>query len=60
MQQEKNHWPFGSGAGLEGGGSGKAQDEQARAAEQAALRQRTRHDRLIAGGRAHTKKRGLN
>ena len=60
MQQEKSHWPFGSGAGVEGRGSGKAQDEQARAAEQAALRQRMRHDRLIVGGRAHAKKHGLS
>jgi hypothetical protein len=60
MQQEKSHWPFGSGAGAEGRGSGKADSEQARAAEQAALRQRMRHDRLIVGGRAHAKKHGLS
>jgi hypothetical protein len=60
MQQEKSHWPFGSSAGVEGRSPGKSEGEQARAAEQAALRQRMRHDRLIVGGRAHAKKHGLS
>jgi hypothetical protein len=62
--QKTGHWPFGGDAGATGDHGSqsfrKEEDERARAAEQAALRQHMRHDRLIVGGRAHTKKRGLN
>ena len=61
---QKTHWPFGgdpwghgrSGSRQQAGG----EDAASRAGEQAAMRQRVRHDRLIVGGRAHTKKSGLS
>lgn len=58
----KGHWPFtDDSAGHEAWSEQRSQEaERARHAEQAALRQRMRHDRLIVGGRAHTKKRGLS
>jgi hypothetical protein len=59
---EKSHWPFGSDAGTKGAQRWDRlnEGERDRLAEQAALRQRMRHDRLIVGGRAHTKKSGLS
>jgi hypothetical protein len=60
---EKSHWPFGSDAGAQGARDVSARDaaaERERAANQAALSQRARHDRLIVGGRAHAKKHGLS
>lgn len=57
---EKSHWPFDRDARMQGGGPHEEEREKARLAEQAALRQRMRHDRLIVGGRAHTKKHGLS
>jgi len=60
---EKSHWPFGSDADAQNTRDLTARDaaaERERAARQAALSQRERHDRLIVGGRAHTKKHGLS
>jgi hypothetical protein len=61
---EKSHWPFDSDTGGKGAHasshSAKLDSERARAANQAAFRQRLRNDRLIVGGRAHTKKSGLS
>lgn len=57
---QKSHWPF-DDPSVQGSGAAKKDElEKARMAEQAALRQRMRHDRLIVGGRAHTKKHGLS
>jgi hypothetical protein len=58
---ESSHWPFESHGAKRGiGRSGKLQGAKARAAQQAMFRQRARHDRLIVGGRAHSKKSGLS
>lgn len=59
---EKTHWPFsGDENAREAWNAGRSHEaERARLAEQAMIRQRMRHDRLIVGGRAHTKKRGLS
>lgn len=61
---QQSHWPFGGDSGFHVAGgfdrSGELQHEKARLAERAALRQRMRNNRLIIGGRAHTKKRGLS
>jgi hypothetical protein len=64
MPEKKSHWPFGSDAGTRGARDSdralELESERARLAEQTALRQRMRHDRMIVGGRAHTKKSGLS
>lgn len=61
---EKSHWPFGEGEAAQGasgpGHSKDAEAEKARLAEHATLRQRMRLNRLIVGGRAHTRKSGLS
>ena len=61
---EKSHWPFDSDAGTKGprdaDRSLELESERARLANQAMFRQRMRHDRLIVGGRAHTKRSGLS
>ncbi len=61
---EKTHWPFGGdpwGRGSRGADRDSDMDAaKGRFAEQAAMRQRARNDRLIVGGRAHTKKSGLS
>ncbi|MDP2232944.1 MAG: hypothetical protein Q8K89_04855 [Actinomycetota bacterium] len=61
---QQSHWPFNGDSGFHAAGgfdrSGELQQEKARLAERAALRQQMRHNRLIIGGRAHTKKRGLS
>ena len=60
---EKSHWPFGNDADPQSARSVSTRDaaaERERAANQAAQTQRARHDRLIVGGRAHTKKHGLS
>jgi hypothetical protein len=60
----KSHWPFGGdpwGHGARGSDRDADMDAaKSRSAEQAAIRQRARNDRLIVGGRAHTKKSGLS
>lgn len=61
--QQKSHWPFTGGYDTSGGQGGTQADpesKKAHLAEMASLRQRMRHDRLIVGGRAHTKKHGLS
>jgi hypothetical protein len=61
---ETSHWPFDGDAGA--GNSrvsahpSEAEIKRAHLADQAALRRMMRHDRLIKGGRAHTKKSGLS
>jgi hypothetical protein len=59
---EKRHWPFGGdpwGRGTRG--SDREPDAaKAHADDQAAQRPRMRNDRLIVGGRAHTRKSGLS
>jgi len=61
---EYSHWPFGGGGSAQGShGAERAkesEDEMARLAQKAAMRQQMRTNRLIVGGRAHTKKRGLS
>ncbi|MBE0417487.1 MAG: hypothetical protein IBX63_06965 [Coriobacteriia bacterium] len=61
---EKSYLPFGSEAGVHGGRklsrSRGLESKAAHYADKTMLRQRLRHDRLIVGGRAHTRKRGLS
>ena len=61
---DMNHWPFGGQSENQRmRGSEQIQEseaERARLAEAAAARQRARTDRLITGGRAHTRRRGLS
>jgi hypothetical protein len=66
---QKAHWPFGQNSDehsteadreLERQREREAEREQARLAAEATRRQMQRHDRLIVGGRAHTKKHGLS
>ena len=67
---EKTHWPFGSGD-EQGGPDDKEraaerqrlhdlEREQARARVDVERRQQLRLNRLLVGGRAHTRKRGLS
>ena len=60
---EKGHWPFNTDAAGRGAHGDHVRDtgnEKSMQAQQAMLRQRMRFDRLIVGGRAHTKKHGLS
>jgi hypothetical protein len=61
---EKSHWPFDSESEKRGprdsDRSPQLKGKQAYVANKAASRQMMRHDRLIVGGRAHTKKSGLS
>jgi hypothetical protein len=61
---EKSHWPLGSDlASRRARGMDRdfeLESARARLAASVAMRQAARHDRLIVGGRAHTKKRGLS
>ena len=58
---DKGKWPFDMGDSDSARESSRAAErEQARLAAEAAQRQHARHDRLIVGGRAHTKKHGLS
>ncbi|TLM97422.1 MAG: hypothetical protein FDZ75_04540 [Actinobacteria bacterium] len=60
---EKSHWPFGADPSARvryGERSHEIENERARLAAQTAMRFNQRHDRLLVGGRAHTKKRGLS
>lgn len=55
---QKSHWPFGGDLWAHTTrGSGGA---NSKTPNQMMTRQRMRHDRLIVGGRAHTKKSGLS
>jgi hypothetical protein len=61
--QGPRHWPFSDDAGA--GDAPKSFREalarkNARASALALQRTRVRHDRLIVGGRAHTKQHGLS
>jgi hypothetical protein len=61
--QVPRHWPFSDDPGAsEAAASFRAAIErkQARESAQTAQREHVRHDRLIVGGRAHTKKHGLS
>lgn len=57
---EKSHWPFGTGSSASSRQSRRHGEKAANIADQSALRQRARFDRLLVGGRAHTKKHGLS
>jgi hypothetical protein len=61
---EKTHWPFGEEADPSKEAAAKKHQEQIQAQAylnaNAAHRLRMRNDRLIVGGRAHTKKPGLS
>jgi len=60
---EKIHWPFGGDPWMRGGrGSMRLTGSGGKggSAVQSQPRQYGRHDRLIVGGRAHTKKSGLS
>jgi len=65
---DKSHWPFGpsegEGAAREHDRSVERQREreahQREMAAKAEIQQQSRNNRLIVGGKAHTKKRGLS
>ncbi len=61
---QKTHWPFGGDPWGQGGKAASRQQDDAggkmRSADQTAMRNHSRNDRLIVGGRAHTKKSGLS
>jgi hypothetical protein len=59
---EKSHWPFGGDPWARRARSAIREPDgtKAQTADQYAMRQRARNDRLIVGGRAHTKKSGLS
>ena len=61
---DTKHWSFGEQSENQRmRGSQQIQEseaERARLAEVAAAKQHARNDRLIIGGRAHTKKKGLS
>ena len=61
---DKGHWPFTGGPSAYGARdqhtAKEGGEERARLAEETAMRQKARMNRLIVGGRAHTKKRGLS
>lgn len=58
---EKRLWPFGVAGEHAKHGSDEANlHEEARRMMQAMGRQRMRNDRLLVGGRAHARKRGLS
>ena len=63
---QKGHWPFGQpeddheARELDRIREREAEREQARMAAEAAIQNQTRNNRLLVGGRAHTKKRGLS
>ncbi len=57
------HWPFQEGAGAKDQAAAfraALERKQARETMRAANREHMRHDRLIVGGRAHTRKPGLS
>jgi hypothetical protein len=64
LMTEKSHWPFTGDIWASAGRKAKRTEgidpDRARLADLGALRARARHDRLIVGGRAHTKKHGLS
>jgi len=63
---QKGHWPFDQRANeaeareLERIREREMEREQARVAAEAARQNQTRNNRLLVGGRAHTKKPGLS
>jgi len=63
---EKSHWPFGQDVGpgeaheLDRVREREIEREQARMAAEAAHQAQRRNNRLLVGGRAHTKKPGLS
>jgi hypothetical protein len=63
MPENESHWPFGdSGSGDTSESSREAELERKRveAARKEADKRQMRTNRLIVGGRAHTKKQGLS
>lgn len=62
-EKKSEHWPFSDAAAEnDAAASFRAALERKRARQsvQATNRERMRNDRLIVGGRAHTKKHGLS
>ena len=61
---EQGHWPFDQEQGKHtprtSDRSPQLKGKQAHAGNKAAIQQHLRNDRLIVGGRAHTKKSGLS
>jgi hypothetical protein len=61
---DNSHWPFTGNIWARNNRkahrSPEADEEQVRGADSAMPKVRGRHDRLIVGGRAHTKKSGLS
>jgi hypothetical protein len=61
---DKSHWPFTGNIWARGNRkahrSPEMDEEQIRGVESTIPRARMRHDRLIVGGRAHTKKSGMS
>ena len=55
---EKQHWPFGADPETER--QRDLEQERLRREQAAEARRKTRFDRFLVGGRAHTKKRGLS
>ena len=63
LMPEKSHWPFSGDVwkrGARGSNRSAGFEGDVVLADQRALRRRMRHDRLIVGGRAHTKRAGLS
>lgn len=62
MTNKGGKWPFDGDdkASAKDDAKRNAEQEQARKAAEALNKQRLRHDRLLVGGRAHTKKPGLS
>ncbi|MRS11490.1 MAG: hypothetical protein EG823_00235 [Actinobacteria bacterium] len=61
--KKSEHWPFTEGASETDAAAGfreALERKHARESVRAAGREHMRHDRLIVGGRAHAKKRGLS
>jgi hypothetical protein len=61
---EKSHWPFGE-SGISGEDDSRREFERERekaklAEQQEAAKHRVRSNRLLVGGRAHTRKPGLS
>ena len=62
MTNKARTWPFDGDdkASAKDDARRAAEQEQARKAAEALHKQHLRHDRLLVGGRAHTKKPGLS
>ncbi len=62
-EPKPRHWPFDKSGGTSDSAAAfraALERKQARETVRATQREHMRHDRLIVGGRAHTKKHGLS